>query len=104
MTIQIDGTTTVRDLVGRYPQTRKLFEDRGIDYCCGGGQCLADAASQYGLDLTKLTAALEQVLQATPASAEPTDRDWYAAPLQELVSHIVEVHHNYMHQALPRGA
>ena len=37
-TIQVDGRTTVRDLVGRYPQTRPVFEQHGVDYCCGGGQ------------------------------------------------------------------
>jgi regulator of cell morphogenesis and NO signaling len=62
MAIQIDGKTTVRELVGRYPQTRPVFESQGIDYCCGGGQCLAGAASQNGLELAVLVAALEQVL------------------------------------------
>jgi regulator of cell morphogenesis and NO signaling len=31
-----------------------------------------------------------------------SDRDWYAAPVGELVDHIVKVHHRYMHEALPR--
>lgn len=102
MTIQVNGTTTIRELVGRYPQTRKVFEDHGIDYCCGGGQCLADAASQRGLKLPALAAALEISLKAIPGQVETSDRDWYAAPLGELISHIVEVHHGYMHRALPR--
>ena len=47
MSIQIDGKTTVRELVGRYPQTRKVFEQYGIDYCCGGGKSL-DQATEEG--------------------------------------------------------
>ena len=50
MTFQVDEKTTVRDLVGRYPQTRPVFEKHGIDYCCGGGRPLADAARQCGQD------------------------------------------------------
>jgi regulator of cell morphogenesis and NO signaling len=102
MTIQIDGTITVRELVGRYPQTRKVFENHGIDYCCGGGQCLADAANQRGVELAVLVAALGQSLQAASPGTAPTDKDWYAASLGELVDHIVKVHHRYMHDALPR--
>ena len=102
MSDQVDGNTTVRELVGRYPQTRKVFEQYGIDYCCGGGQYLADVARQSGLELPALTVALKESLQTEPNQAEPSDRDWYAAPLGELVTHIVEVHHGYMHMALPR--
>ncbi len=102
VSIQVDGKTTVRELVGRYPQTRKIFEDHGIDYCCGGGQSLAVAADQRGLKLPLLTTALERAIQAATDQAEPSDRDWYAALLAELVSHIVEVHHGYMKQVLPQ--
>ena len=102
MTIQVDGQTTVRELVGRYPRTRPVFESQGIDYCCGGAQGLADVARQRGVELAVLVAALEQVLQTPSSPQAATDRDWYAAPLGELVDHIVNVHHRYMHEALPR--
>lgn len=102
VSIQVDGKKTVRELAGRYPQTWKIFENHGIDYCCGGGQSLTDAAGQRGLDLPLLLAALEKAIQTVPGQAEPSDRGWYAAPLAELVSHIVRVHHGYMKQSLPR--
>lgn len=102
MTIQVDGKMTVRDLVGRYPQTRPVFEKHGIDYCCGGGKCLTDAATEHGLELPALVDALEKALQTAPSKAGVTDKDWYAAPLGELVKHIVEAHHGYMKTALPR--
>lgn len=102
MTMHVDGKMTVRELVGRYPQTRPVFEKHGIDYCCGGGKCLAEAVGERGLKLTALVGALEEALQAVSSEAKTTDKDWYAAPLAELVSHIVEVHHGYMKTALPR--
>ena len=102
MMIQVDGKMTVRDLVGRYPQTRPVFEKHGIDYCCGGGKCLAEAARERGLKLPALVDALEKALQAATDKAEVADKDWYAAPLGELVDHIVEVHHDYMKTVLPR--
>jgi hypothetical protein len=41
MSIQLGGNTTVRELAGRYPQTRTIFERYGIDDCGGGGECQA---------------------------------------------------------------
>ena len=102
MTIQIDGTTTVRELVGHYPQTRPVLEQHGIDYCCGGGQALADVARQRGLELSALASELQQALACPPSPSAAVDRDWYAASLAELVQHIVSVHHAYLKQALPR--
>ena len=54
------------------------------------------------LKLPALVDALEKALQAATDKAEVADRDWYAAPLGELVHHIVAVHHGYMKTALPR--
>jgi regulator of cell morphogenesis and NO signaling len=102
MTIHIDGQTTIRNLVGRYPQTRSVFEKHGIDYCCGGGKCLAEAAGERGLKLPELVSALEESLKVVPTRAAVIDKDWYAAPLGELVEHIVGVHHGYLNTALPR--
>jgi CheY-like chemotaxis protein len=85
MTIRIDGKMTVRDLVGRYPQTRPVFEKHGIGYCCGGGKCLTDVADTHGLKLSVLVDDLEEVLQPVPSEAKATEKNWYAAPLRELV-------------------
>jgi regulator of cell morphogenesis and NO signaling len=102
MMIQVDDKMTVRELVGRYPQTQRVFEKNGIDYCCGGGKCLAEAARERGLNLPVLVDVLEKALQATTDMGDTADKDWYSAPLSELVKHIVEVHHGYMKTALPR--
>jgi regulator of cell morphogenesis and NO signaling len=102
MSIQIDGNTTVREIVGRFPQTRKVFEQYGIDYCCGGGKCLAEAAHENQAALPDLVRDIETVLVAPSTRAEPAETDWYAAPLHELIDHILQVHHAYMKEALPR--
>ncbi len=102
MTIQLDGEMPVRDLVGRYPQTRPVFERHGIDYCCGGGKRLAEVAREHGLTLPALVDALNEALDAPAGKAEAAEKDWYTASLTELVQHIVEVHHGYLKTVLPR--
>jgi regulator of cell morphogenesis and NO signaling len=102
MTIHVDGTMTIRDVVGRCPQTRPVFEAHGIDYCCGGGRRLADAADEQGLELSTLVDALEQSLEAPSGEEAAAGKDWYAEPLAALVDHIERVHHVYVKTALPR--
>lgn len=102
MTVQVDERTTVRDLVGRYPQTRPVFEKHGIDYCCGGGKSLADAAREHGRSLPELIDSLKKALDTPANKAAAAEKDWYAASLTELVQHIVDEHHAYMKAALPR--
>jgi regulator of cell morphogenesis and NO signaling len=102
MSIQVDGNTTVRQIVGRFPQTRKVFEQYGIDYCCGGGKCLAEAAHENHAALPDLVRDIETALVAPSTRAEPAEKDWYAASLHELIDHILQVHHAYMKEALPR--
>ena len=102
MSVQIDGNTTIRELVGRFPQTRKIFEQYRIDYCCGGGKCLAEAARENQATLSDLVRDIETALVATSTRTATAEKDWYAALLRELIDHILQVHHAYMKEALPR--
>ena len=102
MSVQIDGNTTVRELVGRFPQTRKVFERYRIDYCCGGGKSLAEAARESQAALPDLVRDIETALVAPSIRTATAEKDWYAAPLHELIDHILQVHHAYMKEALPR--
>jgi regulator of cell morphogenesis and NO signaling len=100
--LHVDGKTTVRELVGQYPQTRKVFEQYGIDYCCGGGKCLAEAAQENQAAVADLIREIETALVATSPGMADAEKDWYEAPLHELIDHILQVHHAYMKEALPR--
>jgi len=101
MTLSIQESTTVRELVGRYSATRRVFENYGIDYCCGGGATLAQAATASRIELSELIAALEASQDRLTTATASEEKDWYAAPLRELIQHIVQVHHAYLKRALP---
>ena len=101
MSIQVDDNTTIRDLVGRYPQSRKVFEKHGIDYCCGGGKHLDDAAAEHRVQVSELLAELKTALDGPSAARATAAKDWFDAPLRELVDHILNVHHAYLRTALP---
>ncbi len=92
------AVATLAQLVTERPSRARVFEQFGLDYCCGGHQTLEQACAGKGLDLEKVGAALAT---ADASPAQPT-LDWSAAPLGALVDHILEAHHAYLKSELPR--
>ncbi|MCP3904105.1 MAG: iron-sulfur cluster repair di-iron protein [Planctomycetes bacterium] len=91
--------TAVGTIVAERPETARIFELVGIDYCCGGEMSLGRAAAPLDVDPARLLRALEAVGAAE--DGWPT-RDWQHADLDELIEHIVTTHHVWLRRELPR--
>jgi regulator of cell morphogenesis and NO signaling len=89
---------TVGGLVAERPGRARVFEEFGIDYCCGGRRTLREACDQRGLSPELVLRRLADV-DARPSAAEP---DWAMAPLGRLCDHIVDTHHAFLRRELPR--
>lgn len=94
------ATQTVRDIALENPASIRVFEQFGIDYCCGGRIPLDEACANKNLAITEVVAALEK------ASAEqvPQAGKWASASLNNLAKYIVNTHHAYVNRELPRLA
>lgn len=92
--------TTVGQVVAERPVRARVFEELGIDYCCGGKKPLADACAEKGLDVNEVVRALME----RDATEAEDGIDWTRVPLSHLTDHIVATHHAYMKQELPRLA
>jgi regulator of cell morphogenesis and NO signaling len=92
------ATTTVASLVAERPGRSRVFEQLGIDYCCGGKVSLEDACAARGLD----PLAVAGELDASDLDDEENGADWTTAALADLCDHIVETHHAYLREELPR--
>jgi regulator of cell morphogenesis and NO signaling len=95
--MSIDTMKTVREVAVEFPGATRIFEKLGIDYCCGGGKALDEACLAAGVSADDVIALLEEA-GSTAAEA----RDWNAAPLSELVAHIVTRHHGFTREELVR--
>jgi regulator of cell morphogenesis and NO signaling len=99
-TIEITPQTTVSAIAAAYPETLRMFEALGVDYCCGGKLPLADAVRTAKAPLETVIAVLTTTIaQGTATMAE---RDWLAVPLPALMDEIVATHHTYLNRELPR--
>ena len=58
LTGRIAPDWTVNDTLRIFPATVAVFNEFGIDACCGGAATLADAAQRDGAELAELIEAL----------------------------------------------
>ena len=94
----VTAETTVGEIVRAVPARSRIFENLGIDYCCGGKRPLAEACRAKGLDpatVVVLLAALEGGAEASPGNPDQMS-------LTELCDHIEFVHHGYLRKELTR--
>ena len=90
--------STVSDLVVERPSRSRVFEELGIDYCCGGGVPLKEACAGAGLDVDEVLAELER----REAGQTADEAGLTGMGLGEMVDHVVETHHAYLKEELPR--
>jgi regulator of cell morphogenesis and NO signaling len=87
--MKITPDQTVGEIAAAYPETVRIFELRGIDYCCGGKRALAAVCHAKNIDRAELIQELRGVLDKSP------DRSvgWTDISLKGLLQHIVSRHH-----------
>ena len=93
----VSPATTVADLVVGRASRARLFEQLGLDYCCGGKRSLEDACRAKGLDVATVAA----VLDALDETGD-THQDVTQETLAGICDHVVAVHHERLRAELPR--
>lgn len=78
------------------PGATRVFHEHKLDFCCGGGHSLREAAAKRGADIKAVTAALER-LQADASNTH----DWRNASPSELIEHILRRFHDKHREQLP---
>ena len=67
--------TRVKEIVLAQPEARRVLEEAGVDYCCGGGKSLQEACLNAGV-------SAEEILRRLRANSEqvaPADANWASA-------------------------
>lgn len=90
-------TTQVGQFVAEMPGRYRVFQDLGIDFCCGGKMSLEQACRAQGIDPEEV---LQRLLAYRPS--EEDQSSVLALTLTELCDLIEQTHHRYVRDALPR--
>ncbi len=86
------GNKTIGEIVAADFRTAKVFENHGIDFCCGGKIALETICAEKGLDPVLLSRELEAV-QSETADRSQNYSSW---TLPFLADYIVNTHHVYL--------
>lgn len=88
---------TVREIAGQHADSYKIFHKYGIDFCCGGKRLLSEVCEEKGIELSAIANDFT-ALEETPSD----QKDWNTETLENLINHIVDTHHQYLRDDLPR--
>lgn len=93
--------TPINDFIAEDVRRTGIFEKLNIDSCCGGHRTLAEACAEKAIDPEPV---LQQLLAVAPESDATQDEvtDGMDGSLAEAVDHLLETHHKYLKEALPR--
>ncbi len=88
------AAATVGEIVAADFRTARVFEDHGIDFCCGGKVSLASICTEKGLD----PAMLQQEIAAAISAPVERSHNYAAWTLPFLADYIVNTHHAYLNE------
>lgn len=94
----LSAKVRISDLVRESPGRARVLEQFGIEYCCSGTWTLGEACTARHLAFNEVASAISAYDRSVDADVE----DWNHAPLARLIDHIVEEHHGYLREELPR--
>ena len=97
---QVNIKETVGSIVSQQPGLARVFEQMGIDYCCGGKIPLEDACREQSLDPEKVMGMIEEGLKQIDSGAAVIDAA--AMSLTDLADHIEQTHHVFLRSEMPR--
>lgn len=83
---------TIGEIVAEDYRTAKVFEDHGIDFCCGGKGTLPATCKEKGIDLSTIIGELE----AVKSQSVERGQNYASWELSFLADYIVNVHHAYL--------
>ncbi|QGF24128.1 iron-sulfur cluster repair di-iron protein [Raineyella fluvialis] len=96
----VDTASTLAQLVSTDARRARVLEDLGLDYCCHGNRPLIDAVEAAGLDLVDVARSLDLPAAGTDETA--LDDTPGRSDLAALAHDVVDTHHAYLWEEMPR--
>lgn len=89
---------TVGELVAERPGRSRVFQKHKIDFCCQGGTTLREACERKGVSSGTVVGELEEeFVEKSVDESNPA-----LLPPEQLTEYIVQRHHGYLRDELPR--
>lgn len=99
---KFNSNQKIGEIVTQFPNASDIFKEYKIDFCCGGDRLLITAINEQKINETELLERINNSYEKLKNNLFSNDRNWVEAPLNELVDVIVNVHHAYLYENLPK--
>ncbi|GAB6191344.1 iron-sulfur cluster repair di-iron protein [Desulfocastanea catecholica] len=83
---------SIGEIVAEDYRTAQVFENHGIDYCCGGNVSLQAGCREKGID----PAIIAEEIEAVKKDQIDRSQDYTSWDLSFLIDYIINVHHTYI--------
>jgi regulator of cell morphogenesis and NO signaling len=97
----IKSSDSIGYIAANLPKSMEVFRDYNIDFCCGGNRPLIEAIREERLDENEIMAKLEEAYNKTLV-IENVDIDFNKLSYSDLIDYIVNTHHVYLENELPK--
>jgi regulator of cell morphogenesis and NO signaling len=87
-----EANKTIGEIVAEDYRAAKVFEARGIDFCCGGNVTLQSVCQEKGID----PALIIGELKAIKHESGEQSKNYNSWELSFLADYIINVHHTYL--------
>ena len=92
----------IGEIVTKFPNASDIFKEYKIDFCCGGDRPLITAIKEQGINEIELLERINVLYEKSKDNINSKDKNWVEVPFDELVDYIVNVHHGYLYENLPK--
>lgn len=92
----------IGEIVTKFPNAADIFKEYKIDFCCGGDRPLITAINEQGVNEAEILEKINASYEKLQNNLYTNNKNWVEAPFDELVDHIVNVHHGYLYENLPK--
>lgn len=94
---------SIGEVVTKHPELVKVFMDYNVDFCCGGDRTVSEAIEKDTDEVEALEVAADKAIeQAKLFAVGGTQKSLDAFTNEELIDRIVNTHHRYLRETLPR--
>lgn len=98
---KFNSNQKIGEIVVKFPKAADVLKEYKVDFCCGGDRPLSEAIKEQGINEAELLDKINNLYDKFLASRSE-NRKWEEAPFSELIDYVVNTHHAYLQNELPK--
>ena len=92
----------IGEIVTKFPNAADIFKEYKVDFCCGGDRPLITAIKEQGVNEAEILERINVSYEKLKNNLNTKDKNWMEVPFDEFIDYIVNVHHGYLYENLPK--